>query len=92
MIILDKVERVLREKEETRSNDRKLVIETYKVLGVNTDLSFSYIFGNSDLPSTESITRARRKLQTIYPELRAVEEVEVGRALKEEAYRKGHIC
>ena len=40
-----------------------------------------------NIPCFETVTRARRKLQSIYPELAANEEVECFRELEEEKYK-----
>lgn len=41
-----------------------------------------------NLPQLESVGRARRKIQSTYPELRATAEVEAHRTLNEEDFRK----
>lgn len=41
-----------------------------------------------DIPPIESVTRARRKIQELYPELRADDAVEAHRMLLEEEYRR----
>ena len=63
------VEEILREFEEARSDDFKLVIGYYiRFYGI---FELDEIFDGkvNGLPSMESITRARRKVQEKYPEL-----------------------
>jgi hypothetical protein len=67
------VEKVLRENPETRSDDFMLIYCTYEELGyVKGMQSFATTLKKAKkrgYTSFESITRARRKLQNIYPEL-----------------------
>ena len=66
-----KVERVLRQHPATRSNDRLLVVAFYdEYYGVFNE-PFWLVMSRSDLPSTESITRCRRKIQERDETLRA---------------------
>lgn len=68
------VKKVLTEYEETRSDDFKLIYAVYRELDFfhTTKELFCEIMLNHkqyNLPSFESITRCRRKLQNDYPEL-----------------------
>lgn len=68
------VKKVLTEHEETRSDDFKLIFAVYRELDFfhTTKELFCEIMLNHKLyklPSFESITRCRRKLQNDYPEL-----------------------
>lgn len=71
--IQNQVEQILRFYKFTRSDDFKLVIRFYiEFYGVN-DIQDIYSGKIKKLPSMESITRARRKLQEKYPELNDTE-------------------
>lgn len=73
----------------TRESDRYLTVIVYQMMGVDTGAPFSQIIMESDLPSLETISRQRRKLQVEYPELRPSDKVAAWRAqkAKEEADR-----
>lgn len=74
---------------ETRSSDELLqsrVIETY----YGKDYLWQpYIMTlqNTHLPKIESVGRARRKCQELYPELAAEADTEAARTLKEEEFK-----
>ena len=71
-----KVEQVLRQHPATRSNDRLLVVAFYdEYYGVFNE-PFWQVMSRNDLPSTESITRCRRKIQERDESLRADKRVE----------------
>lgn len=73
----------------TRENDRDLILYVYRVfydVGIND--RFTAVMMRKDLPSFESIRRARQKLQAKYPELRATDKVEAIRSAEQEDYRK----
>ena len=82
--------RVLEENQEARKNDFVLYGYVCDKLGVITNFDFrttlqnSFMFG---LPSFESITRARRKLQAQYPELKDSRTAKI-RAEEQEEYRE----
>lgn len=61
------VEKILEENIETRKDDFKLILEVFNKINENTKyIKFSYVLQNHKamgLPSFESITRARRKIQ-----------------------------
>lgn len=69
------VKKVLEESKEARCNDFKLISEVFKELGYSetytlSDIAFlSSIEDGEKFPSFESITRARRKIQELYPSL-----------------------
>lgn len=77
--IEDTVKEVLTEIPETRDDDFKLIAEVYYKLNFNiAGTSFALMMlGHNEygLPPFESITRARRKLQATYEELRATKNV-----------------
>lgn len=82
------VKDVLTAHPETRDNDELLlckVIATY----FNSDAlyqPFILTIQDSRLPKIESVGRARRKCQELYPELRASDNTEAAREIKEEEY------
>lgn len=93
--IEDKVLYVLKQNEQTRSDDFLLICEVYKLENRNvTKSNFEEVMKNHknwSLPSFHSITRARRKLFERYPELKPIKVTEEREKLKEEYkdYAKG---
>lgn len=81
------VKEVLEENPETRKSDIKLIMEVFKRRGVNTSESFATLAVNGQLAQMESITRARRKVQSDYPELKDDHAAEL-RAEREEVFRE----
>lgn len=81
------VKEVLEENPETRRSDIKLIMEVFKRRGVNTSESFATLAVNGQLAQMESITRARRKVQSDYPELKDDHTAEL-RAEREEVFRE----
>ena len=77
---------VLEEKPNTRSSDKLLTLEIYKMMGVNVYYPFIDIL-QADIPSIETIGRCRRKAQQKRPELAAAEKVEEFRADREEEFK-----
>lgn len=72
---------VLSEVPETRSNDRLLISEVYNRYFDIVNQAFWQVmeeYGKA-LPSFETITRCRRKIQETHPELRTTPVVEKGR-------------
>ena len=85
------VEYILRTKPKARNDDFILIDELYKTYGINTNTPFSYIVNHHKflrLPSFESITRCRRKLQEEHEELKACDIVTIARSKKEAEYRE----
>lgn len=82
---------VLRTVPETRSNDGLLISEVMLLINPSIKgLKFNFVLENRrglGLPTLETITRARRKVQRNHPELRADKEVEEARAQLEEEYK-----
>ena len=80
----------------TRNSDALLYLEVLRVIcaGRSIDIesmTVPTLLSNVSalhLPTCESVGRARRKLQSEYPELRASEDVEAFRDLLEEDYRR----
>ena len=70
----DIVKKVLENNEFSRGDDFFLVLNVYGEIQPNIrEKEFAYVLSNHKflrLPSFESITRARRKLQSEYPDLR----------------------
>ena len=84
----NEVREILTNKPYTRNSDRDL----YCAYLAKFDPSvlrapFVIVMQNKDLPSIESVGRARRKVQELYPELRADANVEAFREVREEEYR-----
>ena len=89
------VKRVLAENPITRGDDFVLITQVYDELGINTNCSFFNLMFNHvyyELPSVESITRARRKLQSEYEELRATESMRRIRRKEEQDFREYSKC
>lgn len=92
--VANQVKQVLTDNPETRNNDYKLWI---KVIELDVDKKpllfsdFRYIVGNLralGIPNFETVSRARRKVQEQYPELRATEKTRKFRAEKEEEFKE----
>lgn len=87
--IKDLVEKILIENEATRNSDGALYFFVCTYLKGN-DLTFESAMlkrAELDLPSFETVVRARRKLQEEFPHLRAKKDVEEGRAELEQEFR-----
>ena len=85
--VTPKVLQMLKEHPATRSNDRLLIREIYtKCYGVNPFAPFGEVVMRNDLPSFESIRRARQKVQEYCEDLRAAEPVESIRIAEQEEY------
>lgn len=69
------VEALLRESPATRASDKLLIVSVYDRYGVLYE-PFYKVMARNDLPSFETITRCRRKVQEEHEELRAVKPVE----------------
>ena len=88
----EQVEYILYTCQKSRNDDFILINEVYKRYYFNTQIiSFDSMINNHKyykLPSFESITRARRKLQAEKEELTACDLVKIARAKKESEYRE----
>lgn len=62
-----KVTGILMDDVRAREDDKYLITLVYEQLGVNIKESFDKILQDNHLPSFESITRVRRKVQEKYP-------------------------
>lgn len=87
----EKVEKVLRECAQARDNNNILIYALFKQYGVSGTDNFASVMLkmiNKELPSFESITRARRKVVELYPELDASASVKALRKQAEEEYKE----
>lgn len=88
----DIVYQVLKEVPEARKDDFVLVAEVYnKIQPLINNVSFNRVMlGHKDLglPYFESISRARRRLQSIFEELRPDQEVQDARLEEQLIYRE----
>ena len=87
------VEKVLREHTDSRDDNFILIYRVYREINedlVLRELFFQVMLYHKEykLPSFESITRARRKLQNKYPELKPSKEVQEIRDKEEMDYFK----
>ncbi len=71
--IYNLVKEILTDFAPARDNDDMLVCEYYRCIGVDIEKPFRAIIMNRQLPTVESITRARRKVQEECPDLRCSE-------------------
>jgi len=85
--IYDIVLRILRESPVSRNSDKKLIWNVLYTMGYVAEAGVGYGLINIDnflkAPSFESITRARRKVQELHPELRSSKEVQKAKDLKQ---------
>lgn len=90
------VKRHLEENEETRNSDNILYLEVLREICAKKQIDIEsmtvptllYNVRALHLPTCESVGRARRKLQSTFPELRANDDVEAFRELNEEDMRR----
>jgi hypothetical protein len=91
-----KVQAVLEKDEASRNSDNVLLLHLLREIGkeqgvdVDTMSLPMYLLHGRDmnLPTLESVGRARRKVQAAHPELRGDDDVEACREELEEAYRR----
>jgi len=85
--VTPKVEYMLQHFPLTRSNDKSLIRMVYSMYyGVDYDTPFGEVMRRQDLPSFESIRRARQKLQEMNEDLRGTRESEIKRMAEQEEY------
>ena len=85
--VTPKVVDILKKHPETRGNDKLLALMVYTFeYGVNPLDSFGDVMTREDLPTFESIRRARQKVQAYCEDLRAEEPVESIRIAEQEEY------
>ena len=89
--VTDIVKKVLIDVPEARGSDDCLLVEVYgRINPTVIDCPFVLVLQNRKefgLPPYKSVDRARRKLQSIYPELAANATVEAFRIENEEVYK-----
>lgn len=89
--VQDATRYVLQTVPESRNNDGLLISKVMELINPGIKgLKFNFVLENRrglGLPTLETITRARRKVQRNHPELRAIKEVADARAGLEEEYR-----
>lgn len=74
------VRSILEKNVATRSNDKLLICEVYRKLGLAVDkIPFATVINLEGIPSVETITRVRRKCQELDSDLRATETAENSR-------------
>lgn len=96
--VAKRVEMILQEKPETRDDDNLLWLEAvretvrdWETGNKMCELTFAYVLKNIrslGLPSFETVSRARRKIQAKHPALRGSERAAKGRAKKEKVYKE----
>ncbi len=69
-----------------RKSDMTLILGVFKRQGIDTTKSFAELAASGQLRQMESITRARRKVQSTHPELKDAGTAEK-RAEREEIFR-----
>lgn len=92
----NRVKSVLEKNESARNSDNVLYLHVLRSYGEEKGLDIDKMSvpmlllhcKDMGLPSLESMGRARRKVQEIYPELRAGDNVQAMREEQEEAYRE----
>lgn len=72
MRINDKVEHLLRQSQDNRDSDKKLLLGVWEIEGLNLSATQKQLFMEK-CTSAETITRARRALKDKYPASEAVD-------------------
>ena len=86
--VAPKVLMTLKDFPDTREDDKELILRVYQQhYGVRLTEAFASVMWRKDLPTFESIRRARQRIQADCPELRANAEIE---AVREEE-RKDYV-
>ena len=76
----------LENRPKTRDSDRLLILKVYEDFFGVGDEPFLEVLMRDDLPNFESIRRCRAKAQTLRPDLRASEDVQIYRFDREQIY------
>ena len=92
----NRVKRVLQENEKARNSDNILYLYVLRSYGEEKGLDIDNMSvpmlllhcKDLGLPSLESMGRARRKVQELYPELKANNDVQAMKEEREETYKK----
>ena len=79
------VQNLLETDEKCRNSDHWLIIETLRTLGFKIYINYDEI---KDMPSFETISRCRRKIQETNPSLRAEDHIQELRDNKSEIFKK----
>ena len=92
------VKMLLEREPETRNDDDLLWVKVLEIVAQDKGMpdysktmpfrDFLFLAQCSGLPHFKSVSRARRRLQSLYPELRATKETEEARAELEAGYRE----
>lgn len=85
MTLKEKIKTLLWRNPILRNSDKELLLEIFRIKEVGLTKAQEEMI--KELPSFESITRARRKAQEEIKKLQAVEEVRQARQIKETEYR-----
>ena len=83
------VKAILERNPETRSDDNLLICVVFNQMGYNWNKPFVEILRaikNGELPTLETVTRCRRKVQELRPDLRADKKVQEFRENNETAF------
>lgn len=91
----NRVKRVLQEHESARNSDNVLYLYVLRSYGEEKGLDIDNMSvpmlllhcRDMGLPSLESMGRARRKVQELYPELKSKDDVQAMKEEREETYR-----
>ena len=91
-----RVKKVLETSESSRNSDNVLYLHLLRDIGAEKGIDVDRMSvpmlllhcRDLGLPTLESVGRARRKMQELYPHLRGDEDVQVFREVKEETYRQ----
>lgn len=82
----DEIYHILKTDEYARNSDKWLYMRLLEKRGLG-NLTISE-WGNTKVPSYETVSRTRRKIQTLYPNTRADGDTEAHRMVQESEYRK----
>ncbi len=85
------VKKVLENNKQARNDNFVLVLEVYKDLNIPVKFEFMGLMlehSKYELPSFESVVRARRRIVEKFPELQATKVIEKLRKEEEQKYRK----
>lgn len=91
----NRVKTILEENERARDSDNVLYLHVLRSYGEEKGIDIDKMSvpmlllhcRDMGLPSLESMGRARRKVQELYPELRSSDDVQAKKEEREEAYR-----
>ena len=91
-----RVKEILEKNENARNSDNVLYLHVLRSYGAERGLDIDKMSvpmlllhcKDMGLPSLESMGRARRKVQQLFPELRSCDEVQAIKEVREEAYKE----